>query len=380
MSRSPFATLIFRGKRFEDAAMPLEALPELAAYRDLVAAVAKELFFAENPGRLRLPKGFDASFKLTLTRVETGSAIPIVERTLPTDALFSTGDLFDTARDQVEAAINALRSNAPLPSWLNPAVAARFSSFGRTLRDDEAVVVAGAGKRDGALYDRQVRRAILVRTQGTYEEAVDLVGVVRETDVDQDSFEIRLADDRRIPIRASRPFLKQIVDSLQRDTAVRVSGTGVHDAEGNLLRVAQATDVSATEEGDVASGRPGCRIPVDEQIASLSGLQDGWLDGDGHAYDAEVLAWSTKLLGGIVDGFDLAVPHIYPTAEGCVRAEWSRAQWEISAELDSSRKVSEVRAVRLDADEMHERTFSLVEPGQEILFGSFLANQLRGDA
>jgi hypothetical protein len=40
MSRSPFATLIFRGKRFDGAVMPLEALPELAAYRDLVAAVA----------------------------------------------------------------------------------------------------------------------------------------------------------------------------------------------------------------------------------------------------------------------------------------------------------------------------------------------------
>jgi hypothetical protein len=73
------------------------------------------------------------------------------------------------------------------------------------------------------------------------------------------------------------------------------------------------------------------------------------------------------------------IPHIYPTPEGSVRAEWSRPRWEISAELDSSRKVSEVRAVRLDADEVHERSFSLVEPGQEALLGRFLANQLRGD-
>lgn len=379
MRRSPFATLIFRGRRFDDAAMPLEALPELAAYRDLVAAVAKELFFAGNPTRVRLPKGFDASFRLTLSRIESGSAVPIVERELPADELLHSTDLFDTARDKVEAAISALHSTATLPSWLSAAVVARFSSFGRTLRDDEAVVVAPAGKRDGAVYDRHVRRAILLRSQGTYEEEVDLIGVVRETDVDQDSFEIRLADDRRIPIRTSRPFLKQIVDSLQRDTAVRVSGTGVHDAEGKLLRVAQATDVSAAEEGDVASGRPGCRIPVDEQIGSLRGLADGWLDGEGHAYDAETLAWSAKLLSGIVDGFELATPHIYPTPAGSVRAEWSRARWEISAELDASRKISEVRSVRLDADEMHERTFALLEPGQEALFGSFLANQLRGD-
>jgi hypothetical protein len=379
MSRSPFATLIFRGKRFDGAVMPLEALPELAAYRDLLAAVAKELFFAENPGRVRLPKGFDDSFRLTLSRIEAGSAVPVVEREFTDPQLFPHSDIFDRAREQVESAITDLAAKAAFPPWLNAAVTARFSSFGRTLRDDELVVVAGPGKREGAVYDRQVRRAILVRSQGTYEEDVDLVGVVRETDVDQDSFEIRLADDRRIPVRASRPFFAQVVQSLQRDSAVRVSGTGIYDAEGKLLRVAQATDVSAAEEGDVASGRPGCRIPVDEQVDSLRGLQDGWLDGAGRALENETLAWSAKLLRGIVDGFNLATPHIYPTPEGSVRAEWSRSRWEISAELDSFRKVSEVRAVRLDADEVHERSFSLAEPGQEVLLGSFLASQLRGD-
>jgi hypothetical protein len=375
--RAPFATLIFRGKRFDDAAMPLEALPELAAYRELLSAVARELFFAENPGRSRLPKGFDASFRLTLTRVELGSAVPVIEREFASPQLFPA-DLFDTAREEVERAIAALGANGPSPSWLT-AVAARFSSFGRTLRDDESVVVAGAGRREGAVYDRGVRRRILVRAQGTYEEDVDLVGVVRETDVDQDSFEIRLADDRRVPVRSSRLFFPPVVQSLQRDTAVRVSGMGVFDAEGRLLRVSQTTDVSAAEEGDVASGRPGCRIPVREQIDSLRGLPDGWLDGEGHAFDDDVLAWSSKLLGGLVEGFNLANPYVYPTPEGNVRAEWSRAQWEVSAEFDASRRVSEVRAVRLDADEIHERDFALLEPGQEALLGSFLSSQLHGE-
>jgi len=42
--------------------------------------------------------------------------------------------------------------------------------------------------------------------------------------------------------------------------------------------------------------------------------------------------------------------------------------------------VSEVRAVRLDADELDERSFELAEPGQEILLGTFLANLLPGEA
>ena len=93
--RSPFATLVFRGKRFDGAVMPLEALPELAAYRDLLAAVAREFFFAENPGRLRLPKGFADSFRLSLARIEQGSAVPIVEREVLDPHLFALGDLFD---------------------------------------------------------------------------------------------------------------------------------------------------------------------------------------------------------------------------------------------------------------------------------------------
>ncbi|HEY6722627.1 MAG TPA: hypothetical protein VI197_01310 [Polyangiaceae bacterium] len=378
--RSAFATLVFRGKRFDGAAMPLEALPELAAYRDLLAAVAREFFFAANPGRVRLPKGFADSFRLSLTRIEPGSAIPIVERELPASQLFPVGDLFDTARDEVAAAVEAVSANAPLPSWLTPSVAVRFASFGRTLKDDEAVVLAPAGERVGAEYNRHVRRRILLAGQGTYEEDVDLIGVVREADADQDSFEIRLGDDRRVPVRVSPSLLSQVLRSFQRESAIRVSGIGVYDPEGKLLRVSQASDVSAAEEGDVASGRPGCRIPVPVQVDSLKGLQDGWLDGEGVAFCAEALAWSSKLLESITIGFELATPHIYPTPAGGVRAEWSRPHWEISAELDWSRKLSEVRAVRLDADEMIERTFALSDPGQEVRLGSFLATQMRGEA
>jgi hypothetical protein len=209
---------------------------------------------------------------------------------------------------------------------------------------------------------------------------VDLVGLVREADADQDSFEIRLGDDRRVPVRASPPLLSQVLRSFQRDSAIRVSGIGVYDPEGKLLRVSQASDVSAAEEGDVASGRPGCRITVPDQVDSLKGLQAGWLDGEGLAFCDEALAWSSKLLESVVTGVELATPHIYPTPAGSVRAEWSRPLWEISAELDWSRKLSEVRAVRLDADEMHERTFPLEEPGQEVRLGSFLASQMRSEA
>jgi hypothetical protein len=51
----------------------------------------------------------------------------------------------------------------------------------------------------------------------------------------------------------------------------------------------------------------------------------------------------------------------------------------VSLELDSASKKSDVMAVRIDADELRERTFPLAEPGQEALLGRFLAHQLRVD-
>jgi hypothetical protein len=379
-NRSPFATLVFRGKRFDGATMPLEALPELAAYRELLAAVARELFLATNPARVRLPKGFSESFRLTLTRIEDGSAVPIVEREVVDPRLFPFGHFFDTARDEVAGVVSAALSGAALPSWLTPSVAARFASFGRTLKDDESVILAPPGHREGAEYTRQVRRRILLAGQGTYEEDVELVGIVREADADQESFQVRLADDRRVQVRVARALLSPVLKSLQQESSIRVSGTGVYDAEGKLLRISQTTDIALAEEGEVVSGRPGCRIPVPEQVESLKGLPDGWLDGEGVAYSDEALAWSSKLLESVVNGFELATPYIYPTPEGAIRAEWSRALWEISADLDWSNKSSDVRAVRLDADEQIERSFALAEAGQEVRLGSFLASHMRGDA
>src|SRR5450432_2511336 len=136
MNRSPFVTLIFRGARFQGAAMPLEALPELAAYRDLVLATARALYQNRHPERQRLPKGFDNGLRLVLDRVEAGSTTPLVSRAVP----------------------------APTVSPLCP---------------DEEISVAPPGMKEGAPYNRAIRRKLILRTQATYESIVDLVGEIR---------------------------------------------------------------------------------------------------------------------------------------------------------------------------------------------------------
>ena len=81
--RITFMTPVFRGKRFENHEIPLDVLPDLAAYRDLVLDLARHLSLARSPSRKRVLRGFVDSFQLVLRTIEPGSACPVLERVPP---------------------------------------------------------------------------------------------------------------------------------------------------------------------------------------------------------------------------------------------------------------------------------------------------------
>lgn len=361
--------------------MPLEALPELSAYRDLVLAVAKTIYQGANPERQRLPKAFEAGFRLVLERVDEGSAVPVISRVaddLPIPDLFpvaSANDWFGMARDLVEEGIGAAAEGRPLPPGLGKDILVRFNAFGRTLRDDESIVVAQPGTRHGATYSRPVRRHLVLQAQTTYEDDVDLIGEVRAADKDAEGFVLRTAEGRKLEVRTPPLFFPLALRSLKDDALVRVRGTGLFDADATLLRVTTATDVSLAEEGDEQT-QPGCPTPVDVQLESLKALAPGWFDETSPAFDGAALGWLSQLLKGLLDGFQLPRPYIYPTPEGLARAEWSSAGWEVASSFDLSTHAADIIAAKIDSDEMHELSVSLAEPGGESKLGSFLTRHL----
>jgi hypothetical protein len=377
MRKSPFVTLIFRGSRFGEAAMPLEALPELAAYRDLVLAVAKALYQGANRDRQRLPKGFETAFRLVLDRVEPGSAVPVVSRLSEDPSLLfpPEPDWFDRARDVVEQGIGAASKGVALPAELSNEILARFGAFGRTLRDDESIVVAQPGKREGAVYNRAVRRGLVLRAQATYEDDVDLLGEVRAADKDAEGFVLRTADGRKLEVHTPPLFFPLALRSLEKSALVRVRGSGTYNAEGELQKVSMATDVSLAEEGDEQT-RPGCPTPVEAQVESLAALPRGWYDDSSPAYDGAALRWLSDLLKGVLDGFQLPRPYIYPTPDGLARAEWSGANWEVVSSFDLEARSADVMAARANSQELHELTVPLGQPGGESKLGRFLSEHL----
>ena len=280
MADDSFATLIFKGGRFQGAAMPLEALPELAAYRELVLAVAKALWQRDHRERQRLPKGFEREFRLVMVGITEGSTVPEIARTFEGQASLipRTPDLFDSARDLVEKTIQCAGANTDLPHEFPLEVVPRFSAFGQTLDDnDEFILVGPPGAKSGVRYDRTVRKRILLFRQATYEDAVVLVGEVRAADRDAEGFWLRTRDGDRLQVNAPPLFFPVALKSLGEAALVRVKGTGLFDRDGVLQKVTSAADVSLAEEGEDGAVRASsCPAAIEARIQSLRGLGSGW--------------------------------------------------------------------------------------------------------
>jgi hypothetical protein len=76
--RRQLVTHTFKGKRFEDHGLDLDVLPDLYAYKELLAGTAKELWKRHHPDRHRLPKNFEDSLCLKFFDILEGSvAVPI---------------------------------------------------------------------------------------------------------------------------------------------------------------------------------------------------------------------------------------------------------------------------------------------------------------
>src|SRR5579871_4228542 len=71
--------LRYVGARFEGHRLPLDVLPDLSAFRDLLVSYVKAEWRAAHSERERLPKGFEKSIAFDLVGIKDGSAVPQLE-------------------------------------------------------------------------------------------------------------------------------------------------------------------------------------------------------------------------------------------------------------------------------------------------------------
>jgi hypothetical protein len=357
-----FVTHTMEGTRFDDHAVPVEVLPELAAYRELVVSVARELFFARNPHRKRVPKGFEDGFQLVLQSIGKGSAVTALKRVV-TEPPPKTADIqlrlleaqerdyFEEARDLITRTIGAAHDQSTPPPEFPGSALPLFNKFGSSLRDDERIVVSSPlGQR--AVYDRRTRKRLVLQREKTYEDDVDVIGEVVQYDRERATFDI-LTDMGRVQGRLeglSQYAIAIIQNAITAELKfrIRIVGRGAFDGADTLTRFVDVKDVSYTEDEEVKQA-----LDVESRLRALGELAGGWFFGEGSEIPREGLDWLATILTRAIDA-GLPRPFLYPTPDGGVLAEWPGHTAEVSAEFDLSARSAMLIGTHIRTHAMNE--------------------------
>lgn len=335
--------------------MPVGVLDELVELRSLVVHVARHLFKKANPKRERVPRGFADSFKLVLTSIEEGSAVPVLARVRDAERqqdLLGQTDYFDLAVDTVLGTITAANNNTEVD--LPPSMIRRFDRLGRRLADGESIEFEKPGGIT-AVYSRDTRLRLLRLAGGTeLTVEAELRGPVVSVNDDSPymTFDVRIGHGKTASVPYEQGQRDSVIAALTNKWSVRcvLDATAVRSAEGALVRVA---DVGEWEFEDAVLEDQLDRLR--ERFSAIHQLQAGWMNGLGEAPLTEVLDYGEKAAIALLAEFD--EPHdvfLYPTPDGGIRCEWETASWEFALEIDEA-GVAVLSAVNHEGeDELYE--------------------------
>lgn len=251
------ATLRFEGERFADHTLDVDATQELIAYKKLVLECAKELWRRHNPGRIRLPRGFEEGFALAFSEILDGSAgIPLKRRIEhEDDALpFLPEDEFSEAAELIDEAIDSAGAGLTLPSRLPRNVIPLFRDFGGTLTAEESLYLRATGRKAEAAYTAIVRNRLANWTEPTYEDAVDLTGEVSMANVRGGQFTMLLQAGQTTSGRFSAAQEAQVLEALRlhREVRLRVKGIGeFNQADRSLRRLVRVDHAEVAPSADL---------------------------------------------------------------------------------------------------------------------------------
>jgi hypothetical protein len=371
--RELFVTHVLHGRRFENHAVPIDLFTDIAAYRQLVVAVARALFFQRNQGRQRVSRGFLDSFQLVVSQItDPGcAAVPLERLAHPKSAQLSfESDVFDEARDLLATTIDAVSHGRTPPVEFPLELAHLFNGFGASLRSDERIEMLAPGKSAAVSYDRAARKHLILLRESAFEDVCDVTGTVVVLNREKMSFELAL-DPGTVPgpleHRTVPGLLTQLGDealaviftaasSSPEPLRVRVVGRGAFDRADRLLRFVDIDDVNYADDEHLKDA-----LDVERRLSSFASLTPGWLDGDGEAIDAQGLDWLSSILAVVVE--DGLRPYLYPTPDGHVLAEWSFSDTEVSAEFDLVDHTAEVVGTHVRSHAMADTTIDFGRDG-----------------
>lgn len=358
MPMEPFLTPKLVGGRFDDHAIPLEVLKDLAVLEEMIVEVAKAKFLEDNPKRRRSPRGFTEGIELKLTGVREGSAVPTISIAVADSTLFPQPNqiYFERARDAIINAIWAAEHQRSPTAYLPETTLNYFDRLGRSLRNGEAIEFSNSARPEPARLTRGTRRTLLLaspKVQELTEETTER-GTVPEADQDAMRFELQLLDGRKVKAPIAAQHFDTVLEAFSGyKTGMRVllKGIGRFDRNERLLGFESIEHVSALDPLDVPT-----------RLEELRTLEPGWCEGSGQTPSHSGLDWLSSMIEQYYPD-DLPLPHLYPTLEGGVQAEWSIDSVDMTLEIDLAAKSGSWHALNMATEEEGVRDVDLGNPG-----------------
>ena len=355
MSTEEFLRPRLIGQRFAGHAIPLELLRDLAVLQEMIVDVAKTEFLKDNPSRQRSPRGFTEGIELKLTGIEDGSAIPVISLVVAASAaLFPPANqvYFERARDAVVSTIEAAEKNESVTEHLPEKALSYFDKMGRSLREDEAIEFSTPSHQASARLTRNTRRRILLASTKVREltEEISVRGTIPEADQDRMTFEFQLIGGPKVQAPIASQHVDTIVEAFagyKNGTRVLLQGVGRYNRNDRLLGFESVGRISILEALDIQA-----------RLDELRLLKDGWLEGRGVAPSVDGLQWLAVAFDRHYPE-DLALPFLYPTEAGDIRAEWSLGTHESSLEIGLAKHAGEWHTLNMDSDYEETRSLNL---------------------
>lgn len=337
------------GDRFANHEVPLEVLKDFAAFEELLMEVAKLEYLDDHPDRLRIPKGFTKGVELRLAAIEDGSAI--LSLVLAGLSLADTSVYVTRAHERI---VNTIANvSAGVAPGLAPELLRYFDRFGRSLLEGERITFQRAAGGTTSLTP-EVREKLLHASQAEeWTEEKLLKGRVAAADMADGEFELELADGTKLKAPLERQNNETVLTALgeyQNFRMLAVKGVVRKDKSGHYKKVDTVEHLNLLH-----------LLDVETRLEELASLKDRWLDGGGIALDRTRL----KVLAEEFERhFDksLPLPHLYPTPEGSILAEWTVGHWAISLEIETANRTARYEALNVNSDESSELDLNLNDP------------------
>lgn len=366
--------LRYSGARFDEHRLPVDVLADLPAFRDLVAAFAKQIWHQTHADRVRLPKGFEKGLAFDLDRIDPGSAMPaliwsvgVVQKELP-EISEELSQIVDLAYGDVLALFDAA-ANHQFPKALSSEFIRPLNKLGAGLRNDEKIEFWGSkGTNGNVIYiDSHVRKSLITKVRETYEARFDgsglLVGIDAPLDAPMATLRVRTNEYAHILIDVPRDRIKAEFDG-HIDNPVQFEITVELGSEDQFRSVVAVHDIAIVEFPE-GWGK------FNKRLMEIGSLKDHWLDGKGLAISSIAIGMASScvlsrpVLGPLVKA--------YPTETGGVLLEFEHGGWDLSLEFTPDGK-AEIYGIEIDGENTLE---PLVTRGLEKPFFSALDELLK---